>query len=56
MEAPLCPICGQLNVGDHMCPKESWAGELKTVRHFYERNARIEWEEHLRNEEEKNSF
>jgi len=39
-----------------MCPKESWPGELKTVRHIYERNALIEWEEHLRNEEEKNLF
>ena len=56
MEAPLCPICCQLNLGDHMCPKESWPGELKTVRHIYERNARIEWKDHLRNEEEKNSF
>jgi hypothetical protein len=58
MEAPLCPICCQLNLGEHQCPEENFPGENKLdfVRDRNKRNARIEWKDHLRNEEEKNLF
>lgn len=53
MEAPLCPNCWQLNLGDHQCPKEDFPGQLIGVRKFYRRTALNEWNEYQKKEEQR---